>query len=303
MKMRLWTLPLVIGLLACLSALSLVAQAAPVLEAHTLEREGSILHYWLAGPEDAPLIVFTHGAGLDHQTFDAQVDALAHEYRVLVWDVRAHGQSQPIGDGFSISGAAGDLLAILDEVGTEQAVFAGLSMGSYISQEVIYQHPERALALVSIGGTPLIGNYSFGDMVGLRASAAVIDVLDYTAFRGLAADTSSVVQDVRDDAFDAMEQVKREDFRTVMNAIADSLRAEDDYTIPVPTLIVHGEHDDLGTIKSMTPDWAERDADGVYHVIPDAGHMANQDNPEAFNAILLDFLHTVVPVTMPAEDE
>ncbi|MBE0688800.1 MAG: alpha/beta hydrolase, partial [Anaerolineae bacterium] len=71
---------------------------------------------------------------------------------------------------------------------------------------------------------------------------------------------------------------------------------------PVPVLIIHGDHDDLGTIKSMTPGWAERNADGVYHVIPDAGHMANQDNPDAFNAILIDFLHTVAPVAEIAED-
>ncbi|MCC6613951.1 MAG: alpha/beta fold hydrolase [Anaerolineae bacterium] len=300
---RSWSWYVVAGFLLCLAASPLAAQDAPVLEAHTLEREGSALHYWLTGPEDAPLIVFTHDAGLDYHTFDPQIDVVAQEYRVLVWDVRGHGQSQPMGDGFTISSAADDLLAILDEVGAEQVVLVGLSMGSYISQELIYQHPERALALVSIGGTPLIGNYSFGDMVGLRASTAAIDVLDYTGFRGLAADTSSIVQDVRDYAFAAMEQIKREDFRTVMSAIADSLRGEEGYNIPVPTLIVYGEHDDLGPIKSMTPGWAERDADGIYYVVPDAGHMANRDNPEAFNPILLDFLHGVIPAAAVTESE
>ncbi len=286
---------LVIGLAA---AFPLMAQDT-ALEEHTLEREGCTLHYWLTGPEAAPLIVFTHDAGLDHHTFDPQIDAVASEYRVLVWDVRAHGQSQPVGDGFSIAIAADDLLAILDDVGADQAVLVGLSMGSYISQELIYQYPERALALISIGGTPLIGSYSFGDILALRASAAVIDVLDYAQFRGLAADTSAIVPDVRDEAFAMMAQIKREDFRTVMSTIADALRSEDGYSIPVPVLITHGDHDDLGTIKSMTPGWAERDADGVYHVIPDAGHMANRDNPDAFNMILLDFLHAVVPPVYP----
>ena len=96
-----------------------------------------------------------------------------------------------------------------------------------------------------------------------------------------------------------MNQIKREDFRTAMNAIADALRGEDGYSIPVPVLIIHGDHDDLGPVKAMTPGWAERDADGVYHVIPDAGHMANRDNPDAFNPILLDFLHAVVTPSNP----
>ncbi len=272
------------------------AAAQTEAAAYTLERSGTTLHYWIDGPVDAPVVVFTHGAGMDHHMFDAQVEAIADTYRTLVWDVRAHGLSQPIGDGFSIRIAADDLLAILDAAQIEQAVLVGQSLGSYISQEVIYHDPDRALALVSIGGTPLIGSYSFGDILALRASAAAIDLLDYTTFRQLAADTASIVPEVRSYAFEATGQVQREAFRAVMGAIADALRGEEGYTLPVPALITHGDQDNLGTIKPMTPGWAERDAGGVYHVIADAGHNANQDNPDAFNALLLDFLAAVAPV-------
>ncbi len=287
------------ALIACAIFLAVFAPAAAQsdgAEAFTLERAGTTLHYWIAGPADAPAAVFTHGAGMDHRMFDAQVEAIAGAYRTIVWDVRAHGLSQPIGDGFSIRIAADDLLAILDAAEIERAVLVGQSMGSYISQELIYHHPERALALVSIGGTPLIGSYSFGDILALRASAAAIDLLDYTTFRQLAADTASIVPEVRAYAFEATGQIKREDFRAVMGAIADALRGEEGYRLPVPALIVHGDQDNLGTIKPMTPGWAERDAGGVYHVIPDAGHNANQDNPDAFNALLLDFLAAAAPV-------
>jgi pimeloyl-ACP methyl ester carboxylesterase len=65
--------------------------------------------------------------------FDAQLPAVVQSYRVLVWDVRGHGQSQPVGTGFSILLATEDLLAILDEAGYEQAKLVGQSMGSYIA--------------------------------------------------------------------------------------------------------------------------------------------------------------------------
>ncbi|NDJ61253.1 MAG: hypothetical protein GYB67_09020, partial [Chloroflexi bacterium] len=58
------------------------------LEGAVLERDGTAIHYWLAGPETAPLVTFTHGALMDHRMFLPQVAALVPEYRVLVWDVR-----------------------------------------------------------------------------------------------------------------------------------------------------------------------------------------------------------------------
>ena len=62
-----------------------------------LERKGCPLHYWTTGPEGLPLVVFTHGACVDHHSFDPQISAVAGDYRVLAWDVRGHGQSQPMG--------------------------------------------------------------------------------------------------------------------------------------------------------------------------------------------------------------
>lgn len=69
---------------------------------HVLERAGCPIHYWLTGPEERPLVVFTHGATIDHREFDPQVPVVAEEYRVLTWDVRSHGQSRPAREAFSI---------------------------------------------------------------------------------------------------------------------------------------------------------------------------------------------------------
>ena len=69
---------------------------------HTLDRSGSRLHYWLAGPAAAPLVVLAHGMTLDHRMFEQQMPVLADTYRVLAWDMRGHGRSQPAGDTFTI---------------------------------------------------------------------------------------------------------------------------------------------------------------------------------------------------------
>ena len=72
------------------------------LSEHILERRGCPLHYWLGGPEGAPLVVLMHGATVDHRMFNPQVENLVHDYRVLVWDARGHGKSQPLGEGFDV---------------------------------------------------------------------------------------------------------------------------------------------------------------------------------------------------------
>jgi hypothetical protein len=56
---------------------------------YTLERLGSKIHHWTTGSDDAPLVVFTHGATLDHHMFDPQLLAVTSAgYRVLAWDMR-----------------------------------------------------------------------------------------------------------------------------------------------------------------------------------------------------------------------
>ena len=118
-----------------------------------LERDGCPLHYWLAGPDDGPVVVLTHGFSMDHRLFEAQVEELAKQWRVLVWDVRGHGKSQPLGEGFSIQRSADDLQAILDREGIAECALVGHSMGGYIAQEIEYRQPWRVAALAMISST------------------------------------------------------------------------------------------------------------------------------------------------------
>ena len=90
---------------------------ATQLSESVLERNGCPLHYWTGGSDGKPLVVFTHGAGVDHHTFDRLVPLVAEHYRVLTWDVRGHGLSRPMGQNFSVPLAVEALLAILDALG------------------------------------------------------------------------------------------------------------------------------------------------------------------------------------------
>jgi pimeloyl-ACP methyl ester carboxylesterase len=72
------------------------------MTSYVFEYRGCPLHYWLTGPQDAPLVVFTHGADMNHESWDGIVPLAAQRYRVLTWDVRLHGLSRPGGEPYTV---------------------------------------------------------------------------------------------------------------------------------------------------------------------------------------------------------
>lgn len=257
---------------------------------HVFERAGNKIHYWLTGPADRPLVVFTHGATMDHRMFDPQVPLVAQHYRVLTWDVRGHGLSRPLGNSFSIRAAAADLLAILDHLGYQQATFVGQSMGGIIAQEVVFHHPERVTALVNIGSECVTMQFSLADYWMMGITSAVMHLYPAMFLKPMIAHFAAIRLDVQAYALNAGMRISQRDFLSIWEALLTCLHYEPGYTITHPLLLTHGEFDNWGNIKRIAPIWATRDPNSRYIVIPQAGHNANQDNPTFFNALLLDFL-------------
>jgi Alpha/beta hydrolase family len=87
-----------------------------------LERPGARLVYEVAG--DGPAVVLIHGFGLDTRMWDPQIGPLAARFRVVRYDCRGFGASGPFDPGVPYT-HAGDLVALLDHLGIENAVLAG----------------------------------------------------------------------------------------------------------------------------------------------------------------------------------
>jgi 3-oxoadipate enol-lactonase len=263
-----------------------------VLTERTLFRDGCPLHYWVGGPAERPLLVFMHGATMDHRMFNAQVEAFASRYRLLVWDARGHGKSQPIGAGFSLEQCAQDMLAILDELGVAQAVLCGQSLGGYIAQHIYRQAPERVQAMIIIGSTPIAKAYSRWEIWALKASLPLFRLWPYNHFTQTIARSTAQTPAVRAYALQAARQIARADFATIWQAVTLAVNEKGDpaLRINVPLLLIHGDNDRAGTIRRDMPQWAKWEREVTYQVIPGAAHNANQDNPEYTNQIMQQFL-------------
>ncbi len=108
------------------------------------------------------------------------------------------------------------------------------------------------------------------------------------------AQISSVRPEVRRWLYDTSSQTTREAFVSTLEEATRCLHAEPGYRITHPLLLRHGERDGTGNIRKAARTWARRDPICRYVVIPDAGHAANLDNPQAFNQTLLAFLSEVL---------
>lgn len=257
--------------------------------AYTLERQGSSLHFWLSGAEGNPLLVFTHGATVNHTMFRDQLPAVEADYRVLTWDMRGHGQSRPTSQPYTVDGAAEDLIAILDYVGAQQAVFIGQSAGSYVHQELVFRHPERVAGLIMVDGICITFKLSAMDSFLLSISPVLMRLYPYKTLVKQSVDASAIKPAVREDLMQMVSVLSQAEFIAIMTGAAKCIHYEPNYSITKPMLIVRGDQDKLGNIAKDAPVWAARDKAKLV-IIPDAGHGSNQDNPAFFNKLMLEFL-------------
>ena len=267
--------------------------------AGVLQRSGSSIHYWVAGPKRAPLIAFTHGGSMDHRMFEPQLQPVWDAgYRTFRWDIRGHGRSRPFGKlPLTLTSVAEDLIELLDSLLLgRQACLVGQAFGGQVAQQVLLQRPERVAALVVVGAGCLTLPLSPPRAWAARWLPLVRGLRSAGELRHRLARSAAVVPAVQTYAFEAAERLTRRELVAVGRAAASVVRPEPGYRIEQPVLLVHGEHDRMGRVRRAAPTWAARDPRCRYEVIREAGHQANQDNPATFNRILLEFLGEHVPV-------
>ena len=242
-------------------------------------------------------VIFIHGFPFSHRMWEPQLLALPDYFRKVAYDIRGHGESH-IGDGqYSIEFFVDDLIALLDYLGIEKAVVCGLSMGGYIALRAIEREPSRFLGLV------LCDTRSTPDdnKAKIQRAQSVLDVRQHGVAKyadefskkvfspGTVKNNPSVVEMIRD-------VIALNPPRGIAGTLL-ALAARTDTTdalagISVPTLILVGEHDEL-TPPSDARAMQQKITNVELHVIPDAGHLSNLDNPTVFNEKLLAFLHAI----------
>ncbi|MFL5298523.1 MAG: alpha/beta fold hydrolase [Phenylobacterium sp.] len=246
-----------------------------------LDRDGVKLYYEVHGA--GPALILTHGYSATSQMWAGQIASLAPHFTVITWDMRGHGQSDYPEDPaqYSEEATVADMAALLDAVGAKDAVVGGLSLGGYMSLAFHRAHPERTRALLIIDTGPGYKNDQARD--GWNANA--IARAERFEREGLpdTARASAEVRLARHRDASGLARAARGMLTQRDARVIESLPA-----VAVPSVVIVGAND---TPFLAASDYMAAKIPGAKKVvIPNAGHSANIDQPEAFNAALLDFL-------------
>jgi 3-oxoadipate enol-lactonase len=262
---------------------NLLAQAA----------DGARLAAEAHGPTDEPAVIFLNSIGCDRRLWDSQVAALKDQFRCLTFDMRGHGESAaPVGD-YTLDQLGRDALAILDAAGVRAAHVCGLSLGGLAAQWLAIHAPERVAGLVLADTASRIGSAESWEA---RRRLVLDQGLEAIADMAMQRFFSPPFREARPETVAQWRaRLARGSARGYAGCCA-TLRDADltgDLThIAAPTLVVCGE-DDISTPPEQARALAAAIPSADLRVIPAAAHLANLEQPDAFNAALRAHLEAV----------
>jgi 3-oxoadipate enol-lactonase len=257
--------------------------------------DGAEIFYEIRGT--GPSIVLLHPFPCHHEFWNPLATSLDSRYRLILPDLRGHGDSE-IGEGPALMQKhVGDIIRMLDAAGIGKAAFIGCSIGGYILFEFWRRFRERVTALALCDTRPQ-ADTAEARSSRLRAAAAVLEegaepFLETMIPKLVGRTTLTTRPDLVDGARAMMRKMSAEDINLVQRGMAERPDSVADLkTINVPTLIVIGEEDGLSTVADGEL-MRQNIASSQLKVIPKAGHYAPWEQPEAVGKILRRFLDEV----------
>jgi pimeloyl-ACP methyl ester carboxylesterase len=240
-----------------------------------------------------PPVVLLHAFPLVGEMFEPQWTALGDRARFVVPDLRGFGGSDRGSGPSEMSAIADDVLGLLDHLGIDSAVVGGVSMGGYASLALLRNDPGRVRALVladtQTGADDAPARErretTAREVLAQGATALLPSVdrlLGPSAPPGLRARVSAWISAGSPEGFAAAQRgmALRPDARDILARFGG------------PVLVVVGA-DDVLTPPAKARAMAELVPGAELVEIPRAGHLANLEQPEAFNAALGRFLAQV----------
>jgi pimeloyl-ACP methyl ester carboxylesterase len=241
-----------------------------------------------------PPVVLGHSFLCSGGMWREQVPALDAKFRVINPDLRGHGRSSHVTRPFSLYDALSDVIAILDQLGIERAIWCGLSIGGMVALRAALTHPERVAGLVLLDSDA-------GPETGLRklkyrAMGAGARVAGFGPFLPSIArlmfgtttrrDNPALVDEWKRHFADLHLPSILHGLDALMNR--DSLLGRLDQ-ITVPVLVLVGE-EDISTPPPLSRRIHDRLPQSTLRLIPGAGHLSALERPALVNEAILGFL-------------
>jgi len=242
-------------------------------------------------------VIFIHGHSFDHSEWDPQFPEFAKKFRTITYDCRGYGRSSMPVEGHEFLHAE-DLIKLMDKLGIEKAHLVGLSMGGFIVADMLALHTDRILTATAASGDvfPVPGPDEpwtedgiakrRAEIAATKARGTMNQKWDWLA--GLMSKGGSHLQEIRRPVWDLIykwdqwQPLHVEPRLVLGNSVVEKLKNQE---ITVPVMVLTGEMDKdrpnklLGCVPTAKQ-----------VIVPDAGHVSNLENPEAFTKLVMQFI-------------
>lgn len=245
----------------------------------------------------APTLVMGHGLLFSGWMFHPQVAALRDRYRCITVDWRGQGDTPASADGVAdMDTLLADLVALLDHLGLESVHYAGLSMGGFVGMRLAARHPERVRSLVLLDTSAgpedpeKVSQYKLLARIyrwfGMGPVRSKVEPLMF----GPHLLASSRRDEVVGPWMAKLAQVDRRGMRAAILGVTDREPIAPELSrITAPTLIVVGA-DDAATPVAKSEAIVAGIPGARLEVVPDSGHSATLEQPEAVTRLVEEFL-------------
>lgn len=276
-----------------------------------IDMGGGVEAHWRdeGNPAGKPILM-VHGFSASLHTWEKWVALLGGEYRIVSVDLPGHGLTRtPKGHRPTIEGYADFTDAFMEKIGLEKATVVGSSMGGNTAWMLALRHPGRVENLVLVGASgwletrdPDAPEPAVFKLLRTPVIGPAMSRLDNTRLIRAGLESTFVDKSLVDDAMVAryVNMARAPNHRDVLIAISTGrderagASKEKLAAITAPTLILHGEKDNLVPVagaalfKAAIP--------GAQAIVyPDVGHIPQEEIPDRSAADLRAFLHALAP--------
>ncbi|MCZ4271255.1 alpha/beta fold hydrolase [Maritalea porphyrae] len=248
---------------------------------------------WLECGAGSP-IIFLHAMAGSKTAWRPQFERFSKAYRCIAWDMPGFGISAPLADNARMQEVVAALHHFVTKtLGLEKAHFVGLSVGGMILQHFAAVYPQHMTSMTIMDSSPKFGLGGDADPKEFTHSIcgqldSDVSVAEFSASMINAIVAPDCRNTVRQEAIGAMSRATKQGLKLTTHLIAEHDALAKLKAINVPSLVLAGALD-----AETPPAYAERIAAELLNarasIIPDAGHIANLENPTAVNAQLETF--------------
>jgi pimeloyl-ACP methyl ester carboxylesterase len=257
----------------------------------SFQNRNCAINYWYKKGTGNEWVILLHGAGCDHLMFEKQIELFEEKYTVIAWDARGHGSSKlDNGWKFNFKDMYSDLIILFEMHKIKKAVLIGQSMGGNLSQEIAYYRPDFISKCVLIDCTKNTQRLTVIEKISLKISRFIFRFYPWKTLVRQSANACGKTEPTKQYVIQCFEKMKKENFIEIMMSLFLCLHEDNDFRFSQPVLLMCGKEDITGNIKKIMQSWPKNNNNCRLYMVENAGHNANQDNPDAVNKEIKLFL-------------